>query len=118
MNILLAYQKFWRKGFDFTGLSSRADFWCGILAHFVVMFIIAWLEAFISQEAVIRPASGPIIAFYLFSSFFPSLCITVRRLRDSGRNWPWILLVYIPFIGLICLIFLLIQPSIDNGRFD
>tara|TARA_Y100001968_G_scaffold333428_1_gene396203 strand:+ start:2223 stop:2570 length:348 start_codon:yes stop_codon:yes gene_type:complete len=114
MNILLAYQKFWRRGFNFADLSSRDDFWCAILAHFMVVFILAWLEGFISQEAMLRPASGPLTAFYLFASLFPSLTITVRRLRDSGRNWPWILLMYVPIIGPIGLIFLLVQPSIEN----
>jgi uncharacterized membrane protein YhaH (DUF805 family) len=41
----------------------------------------------------------------------PNLAVTVRRLRDIGKDWPWIFIALIPFIGAIWLLVLLAKPS-------
>ncbi|HAQ59678.1 MAG TPA: DUF805 domain-containing protein, partial [Microbacterium sp.] len=40
----------------------------------------------------------------------PSLALSIRRLRDAGLPWPWVLLGLIPF-GVIALGVLWCQPS-------
>jgi uncharacterized membrane protein YhaH (DUF805 family) len=37
----------------------------------------------------------------------------VRRLRDSGKAWPWLLIGLVPIIGGIWLIVLFCQPSLQ-----
>ncbi|QNI70551.1 hypothetical protein CyaNS01_01419 [Cyanobium sp. NS01] len=36
----------------------------------------------------------------------------MRRLRDIGKPWPWLLLSLIPIVGAIWLIVLFCQPSV------
>lgn len=115
MNIFKPYQKFWRKGLDFSGISSKQEYWIAISTHVLIIFILDFLESINSQEVLYRPMSGQLLALYLFASTFPCLTITVRRLRDSGRNWPWILLMNFPLVGQIWLIILLMQPSLTIG---
>ena len=48
---------------------------------------------------------GPLYIFFYFLFFIPSLALYVRRLHDINRSGWWLLIVLIPFIGLITLIF-------------
>ena len=48
---------------------------------------------------------------YGVAAVFPGIALTVRRLRDAGYNWPYIIIPLIPFVGIFILIFLLCQPT-------
>jgi uncharacterized membrane protein YhaH (DUF805 family) len=51
-----------------------------------------------------------------FAVICPGLAITVRRLRDAGRPWPYIFISFIPLVGSIILIVLLCGRSVpDDG---
>lgn len=51
---------------------------------------------------------------YAIAQILPSLSITVRRLRDAGKPWPWLFISLVPLIGGIWLIVLLVQPSLPG----
>ena len=55
---------------------------------------------------------GVLANLYLIAQIVPHLPLTVRRLRDSGKDWPWIFIGFIPVIGTIWMIVLLSQPSL------
>ena len=55
---------------------------------------------------------GVLANLYLIAQIVPHLPLTVRRLRDSGKDWPWIFIGLIPVIGGIWMIVLLAQPSL------
>jgi len=107
MDILTAYQNFWKRGLKFYGLSTREEYWWSQLANFLVGFLLAFIESGFYQSS----DSLPLTKLYLIVCIIPNLSITVRRLRDSGRNWPWIFINFVPLIGGIILIILLAQPS-------
>ena len=54
---------------------------------------------------------GWVLSLYFPVSIVPTLPLTIRRLRDAGKVWPWIFIGLIPIIGGIWLIVLLCQPS-------
>ena len=113
---LLAYKLFWSRAFDFSGLSRRPEFWWPYLIN-TIIFATLWLAALAEAQSYIKDYDKietiwNIINFFYFASLVPNLSITVRRLRDSGRKWPWLLIGVIPFGG-IWLIILLAQPSIQ-----
>ena len=62
----------------------------------------------IAHELVLK-----IYGIYAVAQIFPSLSLTVRRLRDAGKNWPWIFIGFLPRIGGIWLIVLLAQPTVS-----
>ena len=50
--------------------------------------------------------------FFPFSiSLIPSIALQVRRLRDAARNPWWILISFVPFIGVIVLLIFFLSPS-------
>jgi hypothetical protein len=68
--------------------------------------------------------SGPGIARRAFLLYFLSyfirwrllsrLALSVRRLRDSGKEWYWIFTAFVRSLGWIWLIVLLCQPSVPT----
>jgi uncharacterized membrane protein YhaH (DUF805 family) len=42
------------------------------------------------------------------------LAISVRRLRDSGKEWVWLFINFVPCIGGFWFIYLMVQPSIGG----
>ena len=109
-----SYKKFWIKGFDFRGRSTRNEYWLGaVLANFIVSFL---LFIIISISTVINKNLGLffnlIYIFYTLGQFIPSISICIRRVRDMGKDWRWIFINLIPIVGGIWYIFLLCQPSL------
>lgn len=85
----------------FEGRSRRSEYWFFVL--FSTLFSI------------------PLVFFPLLSSIFsiimilPNLAVTVRRLHDTGRSGWMFLIIFIPLIGVIWLLILLVTEG-DIGR--
>ena len=55
------------------------------------------------------------VAWFL-ALIIPSISISVRRLRDMGKKWPWLFINLIPIIGSIWYIVLVCSRSVaDDG---
>ncbi len=94
------YAGFWQKGFDFEGRTKRIDYWKVILVN-------AILGAILSQ------ISNPIYLLFLFACIIPGLAILIRRIRDTGRQWPWVFIGLVPLIGTLWLLWIVLSPSVD-----
>ncbi|MTR02901.1 DUF805 domain-containing protein [Streptococcus salivarius] len=115
-----AYKKFWKGYDDFTGRSTRSDYWFAYLAHVLIFFAYYLLDAvferMVSATGSMDVFTISVILLLIFFAYgiatvLPGLAITVRRLRDAGYNWPYIFIPLIPFVGIFIFIFLLCQPT-------
>ena len=98
-----SYKSFWINGLDFKGKSKRYEFWSVIFLHAIILLIIEE----VLQLKVLQD-------IYLICCVIPILSIEVRRLRDIGKNWKWIFINFIPFIGVFWLIYLMTKPSLSR----
>ena len=100
-----AYKRLWTRAFDFQGRSTRGDYWWATLASTIIVLLLislmAYTEIFVS-----------IYTLYVFAGLIPNLSLSIRRVRDTGKGWQWILINLIPLIGGIWFIVILCQPSI------
>ncbi|WP_311164407.1 DUF805 domain-containing protein [Streptococcus cristatus] len=118
-----AYKKFWTRYADFSGRSSRSDFWWVVLCNFLITLpfsLIAFFGFLIPLFSEIYYAglydyepdlSGAmagaglavfimfLLAIYELATIVPYLAITVRRLRDAGFHWAFIFLGVGPTIA-------------------
>ncbi|MFM7313045.1 MAG: DUF805 domain-containing protein, partial [Cyanobium sp.] len=99
--MLDAYLSGWKQSFDYEGRASRPDFWWFVLSNFIALFLLGIVAGFA------RSAGVGLYIIYLVAQIFPSLALTIRRLRDSGKVWPWIFIQLVPLVGPIWLIVLL-----------
>ena len=106
--------EFWtvmRRWSDFTGRSSRREFWMYTLVIFVVSFVLGVVDGFLfgafepvpEGESFVMPTVSFSNAFSLIT-FIPSLSVSVRRLHDINRTGWW-LLILLTIIGLVLIIY-------------
>lgn len=118
-----AYKKFWTSYADFSGRSTRSDFWWVVLAHYLVLIIgMAVFALLIGVTGGFQDASSQpgfaitmigllLFSIYSLAAIVPSLAIQVRRLRDAGYHWAFIFLGFIPYLGGIILFIFNLMPS-------
>ena len=51
-------------------------------------------------------------ALYYFAGIIPNLSMSIRRVRDMGKSWPWIFINLLPIAGPIWFLLLLCRPSV------
>ncbi|ORE89690.1 DUF805 domain-containing protein [Aurantimonas sp. 22II-16-19i] len=126
MSILLQpYQRF----FDFSGRSRRKEYWLYILVFYVVMFVLAFVDAALglggsSQTALdttdgfsasASAEGGILTGIWAIANIIPLLACAIRRLHDTDRSGWWVLISLIPLIGTIWLIVLMCLDG-TSGR--
>ena len=105
-----------RRYFEFSGRSTRSEFWIFMLVYLIIQMF-ALLGDAVLFGSVALEGGGIITAVLSLLHFIPSLSVGVRRLHDTDRSGWWLLISFIPLIGIIWLIVLWCQPGTD-GRND
>ncbi len=102
-----------------SGRSRRKEYWLFVMFCIAAYFALGWLQ---HQPHLItgqvRSEGLPILTvpFVLFS-LLPFLCVTVRRLHDTGRSGWWILISLVPFIGWLMLLYFMVLDSEEGPNY-
>lgn len=114
-----AYKNFFKNYAEFTGRSTRPDFWWVWLGNLILsipFWIIYFYTVFLStvMYSVSDSASEAtfmvfglvaiIYAVFYLAILVPTLALSVRRLRDAGFHWAFIFLRFAPMGGIALLI--------------
>jgi len=121
-----AYKNFFKGYAEFTGRSTRPDYWWVWLGNFILsipFWVIYIYTVYLSAviDSVSDSASEAAfmifglvaiiyVVFYL-AILVPTIALTVRRLRDAGFHWAFIFLRFVPMVGGIALLILLAMPT-------
>lgn len=112
-----AYKNFFKGYVDFTGRSTRSEYWWIWLGNMILLvpFYSVYFKALANprNEAALMALGGIAIIYMIFgiALFLPGLALTVRRLRDAGFHWALIFIIFIPIVGPLALLVLLAMPS-------
>ena len=102
-----AYKNFFKGFLDFTGRSTRPDFWWVWLMNnvFCIPLYIIYFQMILNDGKEVAPISGvAILSLYIILFmvlFIPSLALKVRRLRDAGLHWAFIFFELIPLLAIL-----------------
>ena len=111
-----AYKNFFKNYAEFTGRSTRPDYWWVWLGNFILsipFWIIYFYTVFLSvvMDSVGETLSdttsiflGLVVIFYVIfflAILVPTLALSVRRLRDAGFHWAFIFLASPQWEGLL-----------------
>ena len=102
---------------DFTGRSTRPEYWWPILCHFLVMILILCtallIETVLNSETggALSTAFAGLMVIYYIAILLPSLAIQVRQLRDGGYHWALLFLYLVPLFGCFILFIFYCQPT-------
>ena len=114
-----AYKNFFKNYAEFTGRSTRPDYWWVWLGNFILsipFWIIYFYTVFLSavmdsiddsvSEATFMVFGLVAIIYVVFylAILVPTLALSVRRLRDAGFHWAFIFLRFAPMGGIALMI--------------
>jgi uncharacterized membrane protein YhaH (DUF805 family) len=90
---------------EFNGRASRSEYWWYVL--FIILVSVA-----------ISRVSPTISGLFSLATFLPSIAAAARRLHDTDKSGWLQLLIFIPVLGWLILIYLLVQESKEPNRFS
>lgn len=90
----------------FRGRARRSEFW-----YFFLFTILINLPTAAVDYATDTPVAGLVVAVALT---VPSFAVGARRLHDTGRSGWWELLLFVPIVGFVALIVLIIWCATDS----
>lgn len=111
----------------FSGRASRSEYWYFVLFNFilsVVISLIVYSQVPVDTIVASDPSgfymsvwqsmpgwASALMTFYTLVLILPSLAVSVRRLHDTGRGGGWIFINFLPIVGYIWYLILMILPS-------
>lgn len=107
-----SYLRVLRKYGVFNGRASRREYWLFIVVHMGVFIALVFVGDLLAEDPSFWVAPAD---FYLLGTLLPTLAVNVRRLHDSGLHGAWVLIGFIPLIGTIGLLVMMLRPS-DEGE--
>ncbi|MCM3600019.1 DUF805 domain-containing protein [Robertmurraya korlensis] len=98
------YMKVLKNYIGFQGRARRKEYWMFFLFNFLITILLSLIETMLGLGGIL---SG----IYGLAVLLPSIAVSVRRLHDIGRTGWWMLLSFIPVIGLIVLLVFAVLDS-------
>jgi uncharacterized membrane protein YhaH (DUF805 family) len=89
---------------DFQGRARRTVFWYYVLAYFVIYVVLAIIDSILG-------ISGVLAGLFSLALLLPGLGLYFRRIHDINRSAWWLLIGFIPIVGIIVLIYWFAQPG-------
>lgn len=98
----------------FSGRARRKEYWMFTLFNMIFMIVAVILDNVLGLTVVGLPY-GVFYFIYAFAVLIPGLAVAIRRLHDVGKSGWMILITFIPLVGSIWLIVLMVTDS-DLGE--
>ena len=116
---MICFQPF-KKYFNFFDRANRWEFW----SFYIFVIIVQCILTVIEKSSGITYTSGffegtgvPTILFLLVTAI-PMWAVSVRRLHDTDRRGWWILIAFVPAIGILWLFILYcLKGTPEDNRF-
>ena len=92
-----------KKYVQFSGCSTRSEYWYFVLANFIIALLVNIFAALINV-----PSLALLYALFIF---LPGFSAAARRLHDAGFSAWFMLLSFVPFVGAIALLVMMCMPT-------
>ncbi|MEU9025273.1 DUF805 domain-containing protein [Actinomadura sp. NPDC048394] len=109
MNMDMAVKRGFRRAFDWSGRASRSEFWFLVLASAMFLVLCVLIGA-ISHF-------WPIMVAWPLLFAVPTLSAGARRLHDTDRSAVWLLMPFVPYGGLVLMIFYCLPGTLGPNRY-
>ncbi len=120
-----------RRYFDFSGRSGRAEFWNFMLFTLLVYAVVGGItmSVFINNAghdmngaaastSLIGVAGFAVLGVFWLLTLIPTIAVQVRRLHDQDKSGWFMLLTFVPYVGgLILLILMMLAGTQGPNRY-
>ena len=97
---------------NFNGRASRSEYWWFFLFTMILQFIALPIDIVVLGYDMMDPGAIQIVGTIAgLALFLPSLCVLVKRLHDLGKSGWWILIAFIPLLGIIVLLVFMVTEG-------
>lgn len=103
MDLKQAVETGFRKYVVFSERACRSEFWYWTLFIWIVGIVLSIVDSALFSPMPVD-GSGPLSGLFSLAVLIPNIAISVRRLHDLDKSGWWLLLIFIPLIGIIILI--------------
>ena len=82
----------------FDGRARRTEYWMFALFNAIIYIVLLVVEGLVGGPGILG-------GIYNLVVFIPSIAVTIRRLHDTDRSGWWLLIGFVPCIGIIVMLF-------------
>ncbi len=121
MNTLIdSYLAGWKKYAVISGRARRREYWTFNLINCAILLILSQLAGNLKGTSLDGLSS--IIFFmngiFLLVIFVPTITVSIRRLHDTSRSAWWLVVGFIPYVGVFVLAYFFKQDgSLDINSY-
>jgi len=101
------YLKVLKNYIVFDGRARRKEYWFFYLFYFIFVIALGFIDA-ITGSYSINVGLGLLSGIFVLAMILPGIAVCVRRLHDTDRSGWWILIGFVPIIGGIWLLVLMV----------
>ena len=112
MGFVDAVKSFFTRYLDFSGRSSRSEYWWAYLG-IILIFIVLGLISGLLGETI----GSLVLGIGYLAIIIPSIAIGVRRLHDLDKSGWFYLLALVPLVSLILLVWFCMKGTDGPNRF-
>ena len=98
----------------FSGRARRKEYWMFLLFNMIFAFVAAIIDNVVGTASP-ELGYGVFYGLYTMAMIIPGIAVMVRRLHDVGKSGWMYFIVFIPIVGVIWLMVLLLTDS-DAGE--
>ncbi len=115
MNIGEAVRKCYYKSFNATGCAERDEFWLFFVFKIAGVLACAFAGSLFANIIGAREFMAyfmlTLIGIFYLTTIPATICVTIRRLHDTGKSGFYILFGLIPYLGSLIIYILALQRS-------
>lgn len=105
----------WRHIFDYRGRSPRREYWLFAGQFLFGIFLVAALTGLIADATGMPQDVADIPLLLFIIACLPSgLAVAVRRLHDQDKAGWFLFLYFVPFVGPLIFLILMLMPGTDD----
>ena len=111
------YLEVLKKYATFNGRARRKEYWYFALFNFIISIVLMVIDG-VTGTLNAEVGIGMLGGIYTLAVLIPSIAVSIRRLHDTDRSGWWLLIVLIPFIGvLVLLVFAVLDSTPGENQF-
>lgn len=99
------YLTCFKKYATFSGRARRKEYWMFYLFNMLITAVL-WILA-----VTVSPYIGTVMGLYSLIIIIPGISVCVRRLHDLGKSGAWWFISFVPVIGGIWMLILMVSDS-------
>jgi uncharacterized membrane protein YhaH (DUF805 family) len=94
---------------NFEGRARRSEYWFWFLFIFLCTFGLVFID--LASGMYNTSGYGLLSTIFWFAICIPQIAVSVRRLHDSGKSGWWIVIGFVPLLGVIVLLIFYVLDS-------